>query len=144
VTQNTTQKDVFSVTGRGHVNIADDRNLATKTFSISDINSQEDVFKVLSNGVVYATKVVVQETPFLDYVFKKDYNLLSLTELEAYIETNKHLPNMPTAKEVENNGADLGEINRVLVEKIEELTLYTIQQQKAIDKLIEKVENLKK
>lgn len=117
---------------------------STKAIAVFNTNSNEETFRVNGNGNVYATKVVVQETPFPDYVFKKDYNLLSLTELEAYVTTNKHLPNMPTAKEVENNGADLGEINRVLVEKIEELTLYTIQQQKAIDKLIEKVENLKK
>ncbi|MDT8411010.1 MAG: hypothetical protein RQ875_00995 [Vicingaceae bacterium] len=82
-------------------------------------------------------KVIVQETPFPDYVFESTYKLMPLNELEKYIKTNKHLPKMPTAKEVEKNGADIGEINRLLVEKIEELTLYILEQDKRIKKLEE-------
>lgn len=62
---------------------------------------------------------------------------MPLNELEKYIKENKHLPNMPTAKEVEKNGADIGEINRLLVEKIEELTLYILEQEKRIKTLEE-------
>lgn len=119
-----------------------DRDL-TKAITVYNTSSSAETFKVNGNGEVYATKVIVQETPFPDYVFNKDYNLLSLTELDSYIKENKHLPNMPTAQEVEDNGADLGEINRVLVEKVEELTLHTITQQKQIDYLLNEMQKLK-
>ena len=111
----------------------------------ADVTSNTDVFRVMGNGHVYATEVIVsQAIDFPDYVFAKDYNLMSLDKLESYINLNNHLPNMPTAKEVEKNGASLGKINRVLVEKVEELTLYTIEQQKMIDYLVKEVEKLKK
>ena len=52
---------------------------------------------------------------------------MSFKDLRNHIKTNKHLPNMPTANEIEKNGADLGELNRILVEKVEELTLYILE-----------------
>lgn len=70
--------------------------------------------------------------------------MLSLNELESYITTNKHLPNMPTAQQVETEGADLGEINRVLVEKVEELTLYIIALNKRMEQLETENKQLKK
>lgn len=97
------------------------------------------------NGTVYATRVRVMEAQnFPDYVFKSDYELMPLNQLEEYIANEKHLPNMPTAKEVEANGADLGEINRVLVEKVEELTLYMIAMDKRMKTLEEENKSLKK
>jgi hypothetical protein len=107
----------------------------TKAFAVFNSQSSEENFIVYGNGNVYATKITVQQTPFPDYVFKTDYELMSLQELDSYIKLNGHLPNMPTAKEVEENGADLGEINRVLVEKVEELTLYLLEQEKRIQQL---------
>ena len=65
-----------------------------------------------------------------DYVFEKDYNLRSLQEVEEFIEDNKHLPDMPSAKEFKSNGASLSEMNNLLLQKIEELTLYMIEQNK--------------
>jgi hypothetical protein len=65
-----------------------------------------------------------------DYVFKKDYKLRSLDEVEKHIEEKGHLPNIPSAKEVEKDGINLGEMDAKLLEKIEELTLYVIQQNK--------------
>jgi hypothetical protein len=59
----------------------------------------------------------------------------SLTEVATYIEENKHLPNVPSAAEVEQNGVDLGEMDKILLQKVEELTLYVIQQQKQIEAL---------
>ncbi|WP_420385802.1 hypothetical protein [Roseivirga sp.] len=92
-------------------------------------------------GNIETSKVKVTSSPgtFPDYVFSQDYRLKSLPELEAYIKENGHLPNVPTAKEVEANGQDLGLIQQKLLEKIEELTLYTIQQEvklKAMEALI--------
>ena len=69
-----------------------------------------------------------------DYVFDDGYKLPTLQEVETYIKQNGHLQNMPSATEVVANGIELGEMNAKLLEKIEELTLYAIQQQKAMDK----------
>ncbi len=94
-------------------------------------------FKVKGNGKVYATEVNVMlaSTPFPDYVFAKDYKLMNLSDLEQYINANKHLPGIPSAKDVVNNGnsINLGEMQTVLLQKVEELTLYTIDQQKQIN-----------
>lgn len=87
-------------------------------------------------------KMIIEEIHLLekeywpDYVFKKDYNLLSLSEVEEFIDQNGHLPNIPSAKEVEqDNGFKTGDMIKKLLEKVEELTLYTIEQQKLIEKL---------
>jgi hypothetical protein len=68
----------------------------------------------------------------------------SLTEVATYIEENKHLPNVPSAAEVEQNGVDLGEMDKILLQKVEELTLYVIQQQKQIEALQKELEKSKK
>ena len=69
------------------------------------------------------------------FVFKPEYKLLSLTELESYIKNNGHLPEIPNEQEVMENGVELGNISSKLLQKIEELTLYVIEQQKEIEKL---------
>ncbi|MFM2047793.1 MAG: hypothetical protein RI955_339, partial [Bacteroidota bacterium] len=76
---------------------------------------------------------------FPDYVFNKDYKLTSLKELESYIAANHHLPQMPTAQEAETNGIKISEMQNKLLQKIEELTLYLVQQQKEIDVLKKQV-----
>ena len=74
-------------------------------------------------------------TPWADYVFDKSYRLTSLDSLAAYIKTNNHLPGIPTKAEVEKNGLDLAATQAKLLEKIEQLTLYTIQLQQQVDSL---------
>ncbi len=87
-------------------------------------------------GKVHAEEVKVDmNVPGPDYVFEKDYNLATLKEIESYIKKNKHLPEVPSAKEMEANGVLLLEMNMLLLKKIEELTLYVIDQQKQIDEL---------
>ena len=90
-------------------------------------------------------KVVLRESDgtWPDYVFTKTYNLPTLKELEAHITEKGHLPNIPSAKEVEANGIQLGEMNAKLLEKIEELTLYIIQQQKLIESQSKEIDNIK-
>lgn len=96
----------------------------------------DDVFAVNGKtGITYARAIEVTMNNFPDYVFANDYNLKSLQEVEEYIKVNKHLPNVPSANEIETNGANLGELVKIQMEKIEELTLYIIQQQKEIDAL---------
>ncbi len=80
-------------------------------------------------------------TPWADYVFSKYYQLPSLESIAAYIKANKHLPGIPSAAEVEKNGIDLGVNQARLLEKIEQLTLYTIELQKQVESL--KTENEK-
>ena len=70
-----------------------------------------------------------------DYVFAEDYKLPALDEVESYYKANKHLPEIPSAKEVEEKGINVGEMNVLLLKKVEELTLYIVQQQKEIDKI---------
>jgi len=106
-------------------------------------------------GKIHTQEVIVDLNGAIapDYVFESyfegvskinsSYELLSLPEIETYIKEFHHLPNIPSAKEIEKNGLSLKEMNLLLLEKIEELTLYTIQQQKEIDLLKEKVSKLK-
>jgi len=91
-------------------------------------------YKLAVKGKIRAEEVIV-ETGWADYVFEKDYDLKTLGEVEQYINTHGHLPGIPSEKEVKGKGVSLGEINAKLLEKIEELTLHVIQQQKEIDKL---------
>ena len=93
-------------------------------------------------GDIESEKVKVSTTPgsFPDYVFKPEYKLRSLNELESFIQTNGHLPNVPKAEEVEANGQNLGEIQKKLLEKIEELTLYTIDEEKRLQSMMSLIE----
>ena len=88
----------------------------------------------LISGNIESKKVKVTATPgsVPDYVFAPSYELQALSDLEQYIKKNSHLPNIPNAKEIETNGQNLGAIQLKLLEKIEELTLYTIEQEKRI------------
>ena len=98
--------------------------------------------KLAVNGIIRAREVKVEATNWPDYVFEEGYNVETLEGLESYIKVNKHLPEIPSAKEVQANGVALGEMNKLLLKKIEELTLYVIElkkesitQQKQLDQL---------
>ncbi len=94
-------------------------------------------------GKIIAEEVKVQlRASWPDYVFGKNYKLMPLNELEESINKNKHLPNIPSAAEVEKEGISLGDMNKRLMEKVEELTLYIIELNKKNNALAEKVEKL--
>ncbi|MEX1190874.1 MAG: hypothetical protein WEA99_02790 [Brumimicrobium sp.] len=122
------QSNKYGVT----VKTNDDNSIAYQSFSTDE---NEPNFRVTGRGYVYARKIITTLNPFPDYVFSSDYNLLSLPELRKYIANNNHLPNMPSADEIKEKGADLGEINRLLVEKVEELTLYTLELEERLAEL---------
>jgi hypothetical protein len=82
------------------------------------------------NGTIHSKEVKVNLTGLPDYVFKPDYHLPTLSEVKTYIDKNSHLPEMPSAQEVEKNGLNLGEMNKLLLKKVEELTLYLIEKDK--------------
>jgi hypothetical protein len=88
------------------------------------------------NGKIVCEELKVQlSESWPDYVFGNDYKLSSLKQVENFIKLNKHLPNIPSAAEIEKNGLSIGEMQKKMMEKIEELTLYIIQQQKEIESL---------
>ena len=95
-------------------------------------------FKLAVNGKTWSTEVQVAVSRPPDYVFEPTYDLKQLAEIETYIKENKHLPEVPSAKEMEKNGVQLGEMNMLLLRKIEELTLYILDQNKEIEKLKER------
>lgn len=102
---------------------------------VNDNVSNNTNFKVFGSGEVYARKYVATLNNFPDYVFEKEYKLRAIPELKEYISINGKLPNLPSADEVAKKGLDIGEINRLLVEKVEELTLYIIQLEERINKI---------
>ncbi|WP_316815846.1 hypothetical protein [Pedobacter nyackensis] len=107
----------------------------TKLFSTSVGIGTTNVhsYKLAVGGGIIAESVKVKpEGQWPDYVFEKDYPILPLNELEMFVSKNKHLPNVPNAAEVKKDGIDVGEMNAKLLQKIEELTLYIIEQQKNI------------
>jgi hypothetical protein len=93
-------------------------------------------YKLAVNGDAMFTRIKVKTySTWPDYVFREDYKLLPLQELEAYVKKNNHLPDVPSAEEVEKDGIDVGEMNKILLQKIEELTLHLIEQQKELNEM---------
>lgn len=92
-------------------------------------------FKVTGAGEVFARKYTTTLNSIPDYVFEPNYKLMPLNELKDYVLKNKHLPNIPSAKEYAEKDVDLGELNRLLLEKVEELTLYILQQEERLKEL---------
>jgi hypothetical protein len=100
-------------------------------------------FKLAVNGKIWTQEVnVAMDNPGPDYVFEKDYNLVPLSELETYITQNKHLPEVPSAREMAADGLNLKEMNLLLLKKVEELTLHLIEINKSKHELSEQVNTL--
>ncbi len=93
-----------------------------------------DGYKLSVNGKIRAKEIQVR-TDWADFVFEKDYQLMPLAEVADFIQDNKHLPGIPSAAEVEEDGVDLGEANKLLLQKIEELTLHLIEMDKKVKAL---------
>lgn len=130
----------FTVYGNGltrilHKTVSGNNNV----FEITDAVSNNTNFIVKNNGYVYAREINIQLGNFPDYVFNKNYALMSLEKLESYINEYNHLPNIPSAKEVEKNGANIGDLSKIQMEKIEELTLYIIELKKEIEQIKKQV-----
>ena len=109
--------------------------------------------KLTVKGKIHAEEIKVDLAVPADYVFQKyytgkselksDYCLPTLAEIETFTKQNHHLPNIPSAKDIQQNGVSLGEMSNVLLQKIEELTLYAIEQQKELERLKTENENYK-
>lgn len=98
------------------------------------IGTANPTYKLSVNGNIRSKEVVV-ETGWADYVFDKKYKLKPLEQVEDFIEQNKHLAGIPSAEEIEKNGLQLGDTQKKMMEKIEELTLYVIELNKQIKEL---------
>jgi hypothetical protein len=104
--------------------------------TLTDTQLKEHVkLQLTAAGVLKAKEVQVTLAGWPDFVFDKDYKLPTLSEVAQFITENQHLPNVPSAAEVEANGLNLGEMNAILVLKVEELTLYILDLQKQINEL---------
>ncbi|EZH71303.1 hypothetical protein ATO12_10870, partial [Aquimarina atlantica] len=99
--------------------------------------------KLAVEGSIGAREIKVEATTWSDFVFETDYNLPTLAEVENHIKEKGHLKDIPNAKEVAKNGIYLGAMDAKLLQKIEELTLYTIQQEKEIKRQALEIEELK-
>ena len=91
--------------------------------------------KLSVNGNIKCKQVEVTLSGWSDFVFDEDYSLMPLAELESYISRNNHLPDVPSAEEVMTRGNNLGEMDAILLQKIEELTLYVIELKKENEQL---------
>jgi hypothetical protein len=119
------------------------RIASTGNVAIGTVNP--GTYKLAVEGTIGARKVKVTSQPFWpDYVFEKDYRLPSLVDLEKFIQKHKHLPEVPSAKEADTKGIDLGDNQALLLKKIEELTLYIIDQNKMIMEQGSKISQLEK
>jgi len=114
------------LTSSGKVGINTDNFVGDYNLYIAGSSVAEEMFVKLSND-------------WGDFVFEKEYDLMPLDELEIYLEENKHLPEFPSAAEVEKDGLALGETERLLTIKVEELTLYILELKKEIDTLKEQI-----
>jgi|GEM_PF-3305706 len=137
----------------------------TKAVSIFNQTLSKEVFQIKPNGATYIGSEKVTTGPhtdamltvsgklackevrvfnntssyWADFVFDKSYKLMPLIEVEAYYLANKHLPNIPTAKDIETNGNELAKTDALLLQKIEEITIYIVQQQKEIEALKQRI-----
>ncbi|MEO9849960.1 MAG: shufflon system plasmid conjugative transfer pilus tip adhesin PilV [Reichenbachiella sp.] len=119
----------------GNISYADSVSIGT-----TDV-AKGYLLSVAGNAIMEEVNVKLKiEWP--DYVFEESYELQSLEETENYISKNKHLPNVPSAQEVEDEGINLGAMNAALLKKVEELTLHLIDQNKKIETLLERVDEL--
>jgi len=119
------------------LNLRDNSNNVVVVFKQTGnvgIGTTNPTHKLSVNGTIRSKEVIVN-TGWSDFVFEPDYNLPTLNEVEQFIQVNGRLMDMPSAEEVEKNGVSIGNISSKLLQKIEELTLYTIDQEKEIENL---------
>lgn len=114
----------------------------TGKVGVNTTNTVNGYALAVDGGIITDEVLILNVEDWPDYVFGKDHQLMSLNDLKAFIEQNSHLPEIPSAAEVEENGVNVVEMQKMLLKKIEELTLYTVEQQQLIEALQEKIERL--
>jgi len=105
------------------------------------IGTANPAYKLDVLGTIRAKEVLVNLDGGADFVFEKNYKLPTIEHVASYVQKNKHLPDIPSANEMVKNGVSMGDMQVKLLQKVEELTLYAIQQNKQIDKQSKRIEN---
>lgn len=151
VTKNVTTVGSSSIDFRSHITVRKNGKVVIgdglNYNSLSDNGKVPDGYKLFVQEGILTEKIKVATISggnWADYVFADDYKLRDLDEVETFIKDNKHLPEIPSAKEVEKNGLDLVQMDAKLLQKVEELTLYVIEQNKRIDAQQKEIQALKK
>jgi len=136
--RNSEQADIKLTAGGGcSSSLAGKIYMISPTVVQSRLQVNSDIY---AKAKIYAKRVeITQSVPSADYVFSDNYHLLPLSAVEEHITENKHLPNVPSALQFQKKGYDIGEMDNLLLEKVEELTLYIIQQEKRIRELESKL-----
>ncbi|MBN2261210.1 MAG: hypothetical protein JW702_11730 [Clostridiales bacterium] len=137
-TDKTKSADEILITGIVSTELPQFTVKAQKTFisgSMGIGTQPVDTYALVAEGKIGAREIQVHAASWPDYVFADEYELMPLHELNLYIQAEKHLPGLPLAEEVAQNGIMLGQIQQKTVEKIEELTLYVIEQEERIVRL---------
>jgi hypothetical protein len=131
----TPDKLAMTIKQNGNVGIGTTSPDATLTVNGNIKAERIDVVSSISlNGILNAGQIrIMDEVPASDHVFQTDYSLMTLADLDAFIKANKHLPEVPSAEEFKENGYSVGEMDDMLLRKIEELTLYIIDLKEIID-----------
>lgn len=124
--------------GNNFLYIKDNGNVGIGTNLTDPSNTP---YKLAVNGTIRAKEIVV-ETNWSDFVFESTYTLMPLTELEMFIKANNHLPEIPSANEISTNGLKVAEMQTLMMQKIEELTLYIIEQNKKLENLQTKISTI--
>ncbi len=127
---------------RGDLVLQPGRNTVINTGNVAIGTNNPGNYKLAVNGTIKAKEIVVSMNNWADYVFEDDYKLLPLNDVKSFIEANKHLPGIPSAKNIESSNLPIGEMQRLQMEKIEELTLHLIEKDEEIGELEERLERL--
>lgn len=135
----TSNGDVIMTAGSGQVGIGVD-NPQYKLDVAGVVHADE----LITDGTIRASKIIVQDVNGADFVFDENYNLRSLCDLQEYIKVNQHLPEIPSAQEMKEQGVDMSTLQIQLLQKIEELTLYILQQERTIQELKQEISDIKK
>jgi hypothetical protein len=146
-TNTTANFNPFILTGKAEMTL---NNGTANTFAISSDGqlimrngvTGAKTFQFDINGLFRARRVRVDADSWADFVFEPTYELMPIEQVKSYVQDNKHLPAVPSETEVKEQGIDLAEMNKILIQKIEELTLYLIQQNENTAELKTQVEAL--
>lgn len=128
--------------GTKPLNLEGSKITLTGKVGINTTNTVAGYAFAVDGGIITDEVLIRDVEDWPDYVFGNSHRLMPLGELQTYVKQNSHLPEIPSAQEVEENGVNVGEMQQLLLKKIEELTLYTIEQQRLIENLQERINQL--